>query len=84
MKTIILEFVRSLFSIPSKESLKPKTEALPSKIKYLKNCLNSVFTYLEDETLKPQVVFQVNEFLNKVQKDPNFRKKDGEKGTNDT
>lgn len=74
LKTIVLSYIKQAFTIPTQDSLKVKKDSVPTKIKYLQSSLNSTFKYLNDESLKTSTNEVVNEFLVKLEQDPNFTK----------
>lgn len=68
-KTLVLDFIRSNFSLPSQESLTQRAQATKPnpKMKYLQSGLNSALKYLKDSTLKNDVILIVDAFISQYE-----------------
>lgn len=66
LKQILLNFIKSNFSLPSLQKLKTKTRVENPKIRYIRNALKACLKYLENETLATELQPVISEFQEKL------------------
>ncbi len=64
LKSLVLHFLKTVFSLPSEENLKSKTKKLANpKIKYINGAFQSVLKYLKDPSLKVEIQTITEKFI---------------------
>jgi hypothetical protein len=68
-KTLVLDFIRSNFFIPSQESLTQRSQGTKpnTKMKYLQSGFNTALKYLSDSNLKKDVILLVDNFISEYE-----------------
>lgn len=80
LKKLVLDYVKCMFQVPTKEALKPKKIIQSPKVRYIQSAFASSLEYLNNPALKEDIQTSINAYLDQLATNSEFKDKFASRG----